>query len=475
MSPTFDVVIPTSGRRSLGALVVRLVELGVGTEQIRVVDDTDRCAGPANARNLGWRASTAEWVVFLDDDVLPQRGWLDSLQRELVNAGDRVAGVQGRIEVPLPGDRSPTDWERNVHGLEDALWATADMAYRRSALMEVGGFDERFPRAFREDADLGLRLVDRGWEIVRGTRRTLHPVGADSFWGSVSRQSGNSDDALMRRLHGPGWQERAGAPVGRRPVHLVLTGTGLAAIVSVSLRRPRVAALLAAGWTAGTAALAWERIGPGPRTGLEVARMALTSAAIPAVATFWWLTGLRRAAKLVPRAGSPAAVLFDRDGTLVVDVPYNGDPDRVEPVAGARLALERLREAGVPTAVVSNQSGIGRGLVSEEQVAAVNRRVEELLGPLGPWLVCPHAPSDDCGCRKPSPVLVYRAAAVLGVAPEACALVGDIGADVEAAAAAGARGILVPTERTRAEEIAAAPEVASSIGEAIELLLGGRR
>ena len=139
------------------------------------------------------------------------------------------------------------------------------------------------------------------------------------------------------------------------------------------------------------------------------------------------------------------------------------------------FAGERLREAGVPTAVVSNQSGIGRGLVSEEQVAAVNRRVEELLGPLGPWLVCPHAPSDDCGCRKPSPVLVYRAAAVLGVAPEACALVGDIGADVEAAAAAGARGILVPTERTRAEEIAAAPEVASSIGEAVELLLGGRR
>src|ERR687886_2933191 len=72
------------------------------------------------------------------------------------------------------------------------------------------------------------------------------------------------------------------------------------------------------------------------------------------------------------------AVLFDRDGTLVHDVPYNGDPDRVDPMPGAREALRRLRAAGVPTAIVSNQSGIARGLVTREQVDAVNRRIDEL-------------------------------------------------------------------------------------------------
>ena len=89
------------------------------------------------------------------------------------------------------------------------------------------------------------------------------------------------------------------------------------------------------------------------------------------------------------RAGTstlPAAVLFDRDGTLVVDVPYNGDPDLVQPVAGAREALDRLRAAGVPTALVSNQSGIARGLLTRAQVDAVNARLEELVGPLGPQL-----------------------------------------------------------------------------------------
>ena len=63
--------------------------------------------------------------------------------------------------VPLPTDRRPTDWERNTAGLAGASWITADMAYRRTALEAVNGFDERFPRAYREDADLALRSADR--------------------------------------------------------------------------------------------------------------------------------------------------------------------------------------------------------------------------------------------------------------------------------------------------------------------------
>ena len=167
------------------------------------------------------------------------------------------------------------------------------------------------------------------------------------------------------------------------------------------------------------------------------------------------------------------AVLLDRDGTLVVDVPYNGDPARVQPLGGAREALERLRAAGLLLAVVSNQSGVARGLLTAAQVEAVNRRVDELLGPLGPWLVCPHAPEEGCSCRKPRPGLVLRAAERLGVAPERCALIGDIGADVEAARAAGARPVLVPTAVTRADEVHAAPEVAADLAAAVDLLLEG--
>ncbi|MBW3547969.1 MAG: HAD family hydrolase, partial [Actinobacteria bacterium] len=166
---------------------------------------------------------------------------------------------------------------------------------------------------------------------------------------------------------------------------------------------------------------------------------------------------------LAPGPPAVEAVLFDRDGTLVVDVPYNGDPTKVEIVPGAADALRRLRHAGLPLAVVSNQSGVARGWLTMEQVDAVNRRVDELLGPFVTFVVCPHGPSDGCECRKPRPGMVLAAAARLGVRPERCALVGDIGADVEAALAAGARPVLVPTPVTRPEEVAAAPEVATDL------------
>lgn len=168
----------------------------------------------------------------------------------------------------------------------------------------------------------------------------------------------------------------------------------------------------------------------------------------------------------------PVAVLLDRDGTLVEDVPYNGDPARVSVMPGAVAALDRLRRAGLALAVVSNQSGVARGVLTMAEVEAVNRRVEELVGPLGPWLVCPHGPDDGCGCRKPAPGLVLAAAEALGVDPQDCALIGDIGADMEAATAAGARAILVPTPVTRPEEVRAAPEVAASLEAAVDLLVG---
>jgi D-glycero-D-manno-heptose 1,7-bisphosphate phosphatase len=165
-------------------------------------------------------------------------------------------------------------------------------------------------------------------------------------------------------------------------------------------------------------------------------------------------------------------VLFDRDGTLIEDVPYNGDPARVTPMPGAAEALAHLHAMGVATAVVTNQSGIARGLVTHRDVRAVHRRMEALLGELGPLEYCPHGPGDGCECRKPSPGLIRRAAARLGFRPEDCAVIGDIGADVRAAHGAGARAVLVPTPRTRPEETAAAPECAADLLEAVALLLG---
>ena len=209
------MVIPSARRESLARLL-RALAAGTGPlpRRVYVVDDRPdageplrfpeiglevevargRGRGPAAARNSGWRAGSSEWVAFLDDDVVTPSGWRAALAADLAHLDEDVAATQGRIVVPLPRDRRPTDWERNVAGLEHARWATADMAYRRSALELVGGFDERFPRAYREDADLGLRVTGAGLSIARGKRHVLHPVRAASAGISVRLQAGNADE-----------------------------------------------------------------------------------------------------------------------------------------------------------------------------------------------------------------------------------------------------------------------------------------
>jgi D-glycero-D-manno-heptose 1,7-bisphosphate phosphatase len=104
---------------------------------------------------------------------------------------------------------------------------------------------------------------------------------------------------------------------------------------------------------------------------------------------------------------------------------------------------------------VSNQSGVGRGYITMEQVDAVNRRVDELLGPFAGFFVCPHAPEDDCECRKPKPKLILDAAHALGIDPQLCVVVGDRESDVQAARNAGAIPVKIDGPHQLAEAVEA--------------------
>ena len=488
MTLDYTVVIPTTGRDSL-AVLLSAVDSGTGPRPAEVIVVDDRPGGPplslphavrvlrtggrgpAAARNTGWRAARTEWVAFLDDDVVVPGTWAEDLAADL-DVGPRVGASQARIHVPV-GPR-PTDDERGTAGLATARWITADMAYRRSVLSEVDGFDERFPRAFREDADLALRVLAAGYELRRGERRTTHPAAHGDFLASVRRQAGNADNALMRHKHGPGWRHHAAAGPGMLGRHALTTVSAAAAVVLAGPRRTRpLAGAAAALWAALTGSFAWHRIQPGPRTRPEVTRMLVTSALIPPAAVAHRLTGELRVRRAGTRRAGPAAVLFDRDDTLIADVPYLDDPEQVRPVPGAADVLHRLRAAGIAVGIVSNQSGVARGLISPEQLAAVNARVESLLGPFDTWQVCVHGDADGCRCRKPAPGLVHRAAAALDVDPRDCVVIGDTGADVDAAEAAGARGILVPTARTLPDEVRRAGLVATTLTEAVDLAIAG--
>ncbi len=502
-----DVVVPTTGRPSLRALLDGLAgQDGPLPGRVVLVDDRPGTTGdglggvvpgalrprtlvlrsggrgPAAARNAGWRAARAPWVAFLDDDVLVPADWTRRLASDLRALPAAVAGSQGAITVPRPAGRRPTDWERNVIGLESATWATADLAYRRSALAAAGGFDERFPRAYREDADLGLRLTGRGLaHRPRPQARSCTPSPRRGARSACASRPATATTRSCTACTARGWRERARAPRGRIARHAAVD-RGRRRRGRRRRHRPHT------GRTGGRPAVAGRhrRAGPrarspaDPRDRREIATMLATSAA-----------AARRRGRRAParrarprrcgpagRAGRatalPDAVLLDRDGTLVVDVPYNGDPGRVVPMPGARAGLDRLRAAGVPLGVVSNQSGIARGLLTiaargrGQRPGAGAARTARRLGrvPARAGRAAAPAASRRPGscCRRPR---------ALGVEPQRCVVVGDIGADVQAAHAAGARAILVPTPATRPEEVAAAPELAPDLGAAVDLLLGG--
>lgn len=179
-----------------------------------------------------------------------------------------------------------------------------------------------------------------------------------------------------------------------------------------------------------------------------------------------------------------SAVFLDRDGTLIEDRHYLRDPALVRLLPGAADAVRRLNQAGIAAVVVTNQSGIARGLLTEADYTATARRLDELLADaqarLDGTYHCPHLPeaSGPCECRKPGPLLYRRAASDLDLDLARSWWVGDRPRDVEPAAAFGGRGLLIGTagvvegrERTAAQ----AWTTARDLSDAVSLILASPR
>ncbi len=171
----------------------------------------------------------------------------------------------------------------------------------------------------------------------------------------------------------------------------------------------------------------------------------------------------------------PAAFL-DRDGTINVDTDHVSRPEDVRLIPGVAEVIRALNTEGTPVIVVTNQSGIGRGYFTEAQYASVRDRIGALLAAEGASVDavfhCPHFPERDgpCDCRKPGLLNYQRATAQFDLDPSRSVFVGDRLTDALPAAAFGGYGVLVPSPRTKAEDIARAERdlaVAGTLGEAI--------
>lgn len=316
MDPRISVVIPTYRRpdllaRCLGAVLrqglereayeIIVVDDGRDEATRRVVDAmaADRDApmlrytvptgtrGPAGARNAGWRCARGALVAFTDDDTVPEPDWLAEGERA---AQGRIA-VCGRVVVP-PLSEPPTDHELMTRGLESAEFVTANAFVWRDALERVGGFDERFTRAWREDSDLQFRLGQLG-EVVRiDAAAVLHPVRPER-WGVCLRQQRNTFfDALLYKKHPRLYRERIRRMppwnyyliVVLVPAAAVLAGAGESASALAALA---LAALL-------ILQVAWKRLRRTSHDPSHVAEMLATSALIPFLSVYWRLRGAWR-------------------------------------------------------------------------------------------------------------------------------------------------------------------------------------
>src|SRR5271167_4653631 len=148
-------------------------------------------------------------------------------------------------------------------------------------------------------------------------------------------------------------------------------------------------------------------------------------------------------------------ILLDRDGTLITEQDYLKDPRKVHFLTGSIAGLKRLARAGYPMVVISNQSGIGRGLMTRSDVERVNQQFLKLLRAqgirLGGIYYCPHHPRTRCACRKPKLALVKKAARDLGRSWTHSISVGDKKCDVALGQRTGGRGLLVLTGIGRQE------------------------
>jgi len=317
MTPRVSVIVPTCRRpdllaRTLAALVA-LNFPAAGCEIIVADDGGDRAtrqvvkevsrrsreqsgprvryvpgepnSGPAAARNHGVRAAEGAVLAFTDDDTIPDPDWLRAGVAALDQGADAVSG---RVDVPLPRAR-PTDYERDAAHLSTAEFVTANCFVRADVFRDLGGFDERFRMAWREDSDLHFRLLDAGYRIASASDAlVVHPIRRAPWGVSLRQQRKSRYNALLYKKHKRRYRQQIQA---RPPLAYYGSIVALAGAAAFARRRSGVACGFGLLWGLATGRFTVQRLRGTEISPTHVTEMAVTSAVIPVLSVFWRLRG----------------------------------------------------------------------------------------------------------------------------------------------------------------------------------------
>jgi glycosyltransferase involved in cell wall biosynthesis len=241
--------------------------------------------GPAAARNHGWKQAITPLIAFTDDDCIPSPHWLSAI----VNAysGQDLIAFTGRTVVPLPAKK--TDFALNLSQLEKSEFITANCACTRAALELVGGFDERFEMAWREDSDLQFKLMVHGIEIMQiGDALVVHPV-REVPWGiSIKEQKKGLYDALLFKKYPDLYRKKINSSINRYYLMMLVLGVLLWSMIKqynyITAFTAIMLVLLFARFIA-------KRLQDRHKSFNQVTDMIITSLVIPFLSIFWRIYG----------------------------------------------------------------------------------------------------------------------------------------------------------------------------------------
>jgi cellulose synthase/poly-beta-1,6-N-acetylglucosamine synthase-like glycosyltransferase len=245
--------------------------------------------GPAGARNVGWRSAGAPVVAFTDDDTVPEPGWLAAGVFAMEQEGADAAA--GRIVMLLPD--APSDVELDAAQLQHAEFATANCFVRRAALARVGGFDERYALAWREDSDLHFALLDHGSTVIAVPSAVVaHPLRPFPFAAGLGMQRKVAYDVLLYRKYPGFYRDR----IRRGPpwFYLLVSFSLLCALVLFTAGRVHLAGLALLVWITLTLFFFIRRLSRSAFTGRNIAELLITSLLIPPLSIFWRGVGMAR-------------------------------------------------------------------------------------------------------------------------------------------------------------------------------------
>lgn len=277
----YEVIVVSDGADGLTESVV---ENHTGFKHLTYLA-TPQKKGPAAARNMGWLAAKGVLVAFTDDDCIPDTNWLQTIWQEY--KGEELIAYTGKTVVPV--SQPPTDYERNIANLEVAEFITANCACSKQALLKVGGFDERFSMAWREDSDLHFKFLKHSIPIKQIAAVIVHPVRKAPWGISLKEQKKGVYNALLYKKYPDLYRQRIKPRPSWNYYAIIVTFLGI--LTGAWLNMFWLIAVCVVIWLLLTLLFTLKRLANTSKAPEHVLEMLLTSILIPFCSLYWQFYG----------------------------------------------------------------------------------------------------------------------------------------------------------------------------------------